>query len=224
MSRQEKERKLRLHEVTVSSKMNTPLIKFCGMTCIQDIEAANALSPDYIGFVFYSKSKRYVTPKEASVLRSRLNPGTTAVGVFVNESIQTVAALVQNGNIDVVQLHGIEDDAYIAALRSICSAPIIAAFRIGCSADLAAPYSSTADQILLDGVSAGAGVPFDWTLLGAFDRPYFLAGGLNPGNVAEAIRVLHPYAVDVSSGIEADDSHKKDMIKMKAFINQVRTM
>lgn len=191
---------------------------------MSDIEAANVLSPDYIGFVFYPKSKRYVRPKEASILRSSLKPGIAAVGVFVNESIQTVAALVQRGIIDTVQLHGTEDNAYIAALRRICSAPIIAAFRIGCSEDLAAPYSSTADQILLDGVSAGAGVPFDWTLLGSFDRPYFLAGGLNPGNVAEAIRVLHPYAVDVSSGIEADDSQKKDAMKMKAFVNQVRTV
>ena len=161
-------------------------IKLCGLTRPCDIEWANTLMPDYIGFVFAQKSRRYVAPERASALRAGLDSGIRAVGVFVNESPEAVAALLNDGVIDIAQLHGGED----------------------------------ADYILLDNGPGGTGTVFDWSLLKAFERPYFLAGGLGPENVAEAIKALHPFAVDVSSGIETDGV--KDYAKMTAFVNAAR--
>lgn len=194
-------------------------IKLCGLSRPRDIEAANALKPEYIGFVFAPKSKRHVTPEQAAELKGLLSPNIRAVGVFVNESVQKVAELLQNGVIDVAQLHGNEDEEYIKELRTLTDKPIIKAFRIGSEQDTEAALSSTADDILLDS-GAGTGKTFDWRLLSKIDRPYFLAGGLDAENVSEAIRALTPYAVDVSSGIETDGG--KDKTKMAAFVAAVR--
>lgn len=194
-------------------------IKLCGLSRPQDIEAANALAPDYVGFVFAAKSKRYVTPERAAALKALLAPAIRAVGVFVDEPAEQVAALLQSGVIDLAQLHGSEDEAYIARLRSLTDHPILQAFRIQTAADLAAAERSSADSILLDS-GAGSGARFDWALTQNVRRPYFLAGGLDCENVAEAVRTLHPYALDVSSGIETDG--KKDYEKMAAFVAAVR--
>lgn len=194
-------------------------IKLCGLSRPQDIEAANALMPDYVGFVFATKSRRYVTPERAAALKALLAPAIRAVGVFVDEQAEQVAALLRDGVIDLAQLHGSEDEAYIARLRSLTDRPIIQAFRIRTAADLAAVEQSAADFILLDS-GAGSGARFDWTLLKNVRRPYFLAGGLDCANAAEAVRTLHPYALDVSSGIETDG--KKDYEKMAAFVAAVR--
>jgi len=195
-------------------------IKLCGLSRPCDIEWANALMPDYIGFVFAKKSRRYVTPERAKTLREELNSGIRAVGVFVNEVPLVVAALLNDGIIDIAQLHGSEDADYIKALRALTDRPLIQAFRVENSADLERAQASAADFILLDNGAGGTGTSFDWALLKDFDRPFFLAGGLEPGNVARAIRALHPFAVDVSSGIETDGA--KDYMKMTAFVNVVR--
>ena len=195
-------------------------IKLCGLTRPCDIEAANQLKPEYVGFVFAPKSRRYVTPQKAAELKALLHPATKAVGVFVNEAPETVAALLAAGTIDIAQLHGDEDDAYIKALRKQTDRPIIQAIRIDTAQDMIAAQNSRADFVLLDSGKGGTGKVFDWKLIQPIERPYFLAGGLGIDNVRPAIETLRPYAVDVSSGIETDGW--KDKIKMAEFVAAVR--
>ena len=194
-------------------------IKLCGLSRVCDIEEANLLQPDYIGFVFAKKSRRCVSPEQAGELKKLLRPEIRAVGVFVNEEPEAVAALLNRGVIDLAQLHGSEDAEYIRRLRELTDGPLIQAFRIRSKEDLSRAAASAADEILLD-AGAGTGIVFDWSLLGNMERRYFLAGGLNQENVREAIRDLHPYGVDVSSGIETDAL--KDRTKMAAFVAAVR--
>ena len=194
-------------------------IKFCGLTRTGDIEAANELKPDYIGFVFWSKSKRAVTAGEAKILKSKLDPSIKAVGVFVDEDMEAVKSLFDGGIIDIAQLHGHEDEDYINGLKKASGKPVIKAFRIRSEEDISKAEASPADLVLLD-AGMGDGVTFDWSLIKNTGRPYFLAGGLDPDNAADAVRTLHPYALDVSSGIETDGL--KDTNKMAAFAASVR--
>ena len=194
-------------------------IKFCGLTGECDIDAANELRPEYVGFVFAPKSKRYVTPERAAGLKRQLEAGIKAVGVFVNDNLYQVAELLNRGVIDIAQLHGSEDAEYIGHLRQLTGKPIIRAFRIKTAEDIAEAEKCTADHVLLDS-GAGTGAAFDWTLIKNMKRPYFLAGGLSPDNVENAVEQLTPYAVDVSSGIETDGV--KDKVKMAAFAAAVR--
>ncbi len=194
-------------------------IKLCGLSRSCDIKAANELNPDYIGFVFVPKSKRYVSPDKVVELKRLLAPEIQAVGVFVNEHPQDVAKLLKKGIIDIAQLHGDEDEDYIAQLRLFTEKPIIKAFHIKTANDIKAAEQSLADYILLDS-GAGTGTVFDWKLIQNIKRQYFLAGGLSPDNVGNAVNMLRPYAVDVSSGIEKDG--RKDKSKMAAFIAAVR--
>lgn len=196
-------------------------IKLCGLSRPQDIQTANELKPDYIGFVFAPKSRRYVTPKRAAELRGLLDPGITAVGVFVNEAPKAVAELLDRGVIDIAQLHGTEDEEYISALRALTEQ----AADQGLSdrqpeQDILAAQTSTADYILLDSGNGGTGTCFDWSLIRRLERPYFLAGGLRVDNVGDAVAALDPYAVDVSSGIETGGV--KDTNKMIEFVHAVR--
>lgn len=194
-------------------------IKLCGLSRPCDIESANRFMPEYIGLVFAPKSKRYVTPEKAAELKQLLAPGIKAVGVFVKESPEIVASLLNDGIIDIAQLHGGEDEDYIKRLRMLTDKPVIKAFRIVTASDVTEAERSAADDILLDS-GAGTGTVFDWALIQDIKRPYFLAGGLGINNVASAIGTLHPYAVDVSSGIETDGY--KDPYKMAAFVAAVR--
>ncbi len=194
-------------------------IKLCGLTRPEDIRAANELGPDCVGFVFAPRSRRYVTPQRAAELKQALDPRIRAVGVFVNETAQAVAAFLNGGIIDIAQLHGSEDEEYIQRLRALTGRPLIRAFRIETERDIARAGRSGADYILLDSGS-GSGGSFDWKLAQNFPRPYFLAGGLNPDNVKDALRRLAPYGVDVSSGIKTDGI--KDKRKMAAFVAAVR--
>lgn len=194
-------------------------IKLCGLSRPCDIGAANELKPDYIGFVFAPKSKRYVTPEKAMELKQILLPEIQSVGVFVNEKPETVVKLLQDGTIDIAQLHGAEDEEYIIQLRQLTDKPIIKAFRIETASDIEKALQSTADYLLLDS-GAGTGTVFDWKLIQNIKRPYFLAGGLDADNAAEAVNTLRPYALDVSSGIET--SGLKDKSKMAAFVSAVR--
>ena len=194
-------------------------IKMCGLRRAEDIDAVNELLPEYIGFVFFSGSKRYIAPEAAAALRARLDPGIRAVGVFVDEEAETVAGLLNSGVIDLAQLHGHENEEYLAKLRKLADRPLVRAFRIRCEEDVRKAMESSAEHILLD-AGAGDGKTFDWQLLRAAGRPYFLAGGLNPDNVSAAVRELKPFAVDVSSGIETGGF--KDIEKMRAFARAVR--
>ncbi len=179
-------------------------IKLCGLSRPEDIQAANALQPACVGFVFAPKSKRYVTPAQAADLKKGLDPAIRAVGVFVNAPPEEAAALANEGVIDLIQLHGGEGEAYLQALRALTPKPILQAFRVDTAADVAAAEASGADLVLLDAGEGGTGETFDWSLLAGIRRPYFLAGGLHPGNVGQAVRRLRPFGVDVSSGIETD--------------------
>ena len=194
-------------------------IKFCGLTRASDIDAANELRPEYIGFVFAPKSKRYITRERAAELKSRLEAGIKAVGVFVNDDLYHVAELLNRGIIDIAQLHGSEDEEYIGHLRQLTGKSIIRAYRIKTAEDVAEAEKCTADHVLLDS-GAGTGEVFDWKLIKNMKRSYFLAGGLSPDNVENAVEQLTPYAVDVSSGIETDGV--KDKAKMAAFAAAVR--
>ncbi|SDJ50483.1 phosphoribosylanthranilate isomerase [Lachnospiraceae bacterium G41] len=194
-------------------------IKLCGLTRPEDIECANSLKPDFIGFVFYKKSSRYVDFEKAAELKKLLSPEIKAVGVFIDEDIRDVAYLLEEGIIDIAQLHGREDEGYISKLRSLTGKPIIKAFRIKGSEDAALVNASGADYVLLDS-GAGDGKLLDRNLIKDIKRPYFLAGGLDYENVKEAIDEINPFAVDVSSGIETEK--KKDPDKMIKFVKTVR--
>ena len=194
-------------------------IKLCGITRLCDIEVANELKPEYIGFVFAKKSKRYVAPEVAEQLKRKLSNKIQAVGVFVDESVQQVAKLLREHVIDLAQLHGSEDDDYIRTLRELTNKPIIKAFRINEESDLDAIEACSADYVLLDS-GAGCGEIFEWRLIKNIKRPFFLAGGLDASNANRAVHEIHPYAVDVSSGIETNGF--KDKEKMRIFVTAVR--
>lgn len=189
------------------------------MTRLSDVDAVNELRPEYVGFVFAPGSKRRVTPDQAAELNARLIDGVTSVGVFVNESIENVCRLVDDGVIDVVQLHGSEDEAYISRLRERFHGVVIQAFKIRSEEDVLKANRSSADFILLDS-GAGTGKAFDRDLISSVNRDFFLAGGLSALDVQSAIRRWRPYAVDVSSAIETNGVKDKD--KMKAFVEKVR--
>lgn len=195
-------------------------IKLCGLCRPCDIEAANSLRPDYIGFVFAPKSRRYLPPETARALKALLAPGIGAVGVFVREEPAAVARLLNGGVIDAAQLHGGESEAYLRQLRTLTDRPVFQAFRIDTPADAERAQQSSADLVLLDSGSGGTGTVFDWSLIRGIQRPYFLAGGLGPGNVAQALRRLRPCGVDVSSGVETNGA--KDKGKMAEFVAAVR--
>lgn len=194
-------------------------IKLCGLSRPQDIETVNKLKPDYVGFVFAPKSRRYVPPEKARELKSLLSPEIKAVGVFVDETPEKVAELLDAGVIDLAQLHGKENEDYLQKLRTLTGKPVIQAFLIRTEEDVQKAQNSSADYILLDS-GAGSGTLLDWNLAARLQRPYFLAGGLTPHNVRAAVRTLHPFAVDVSSGIETNG--QKDKEKMAAFTAAVR--
>lgn len=196
-------------------------IKLCGLTRLYDIQSANLAMPDYIGFVFAPKSSRYVTGEQAAKLKKYLNPAIRTVGVFADQSPELAASLLNSGTIDLAQLHGHEDYTYIRSLRSLTDKPLIQAFRIDSRSDIEAAAKSPADYILLDSGQGGTGIPFDWTIIKPLDRPYFLAGGLDTGNAGDAVSALHPYCVDVSSGIETNGLKNRE--KITEFVRAVRT-
>lgn len=197
------------------------LVKVCGLTRQEDVECVNGLRPDMVGFVFYPPSRRHVTADRARELGSGLDPSITPVGVFVDEDPLVVADIVDRGIVSAVQLHGFEDDEYIRGLRRLVDVPIIKAFCVRSMEDIAHARDSQADIVMLD-AGKGSGRTFDWSLIGSMDRDFILSGGLSPGNVSEAIGRLHPYGVDVSSGIETDG--RKDPAKVRDFIASARSV
>lgn len=250
-------------------------VKFCGITRACDVESINALhrsypkTPLYVGFVFYAPSKRAISASQALQLKSLLAPEISTVGVFVNEQPAAVASLLNSGVIDYAQLHGSEDEAYIARLRELTKKPFIQAFCVKQASDIERARTSSASMVLLD-AGRGEGARFNWSLLGdtrvaaqedaqeaahanrhnttpeslyantatsntganaattsndaahsnsPLQRAYLLAGGLTPENVFLACELCHPFGVDVSSGIETQDS--KDPAKMQQFLEEV---
>ena len=194
-------------------------IKICGLTRLEDIDAVNELKPEYVGFVF-AKSRRQITKEHAVTLRRYLDPEIQAVGVFVNELPAIVAGYLEEGVIDLAQLHGNESEEYIHSLRFRTGGELIKAFSIKTREDVEKAKKSSADYILLDHGKGGTGESFDWSLIRNMDRPYFLAGGLNAENVEQAILQTHPFAVDISSGVETDGV--KDPKKITECIRRIR--
>lgn len=198
----------------------TAKIKLCGLSRPVDIDYVNQAKPDYCGFIVnFPKSRRNVTPEQVRALTARLSGDIIPVGVFVDESVETVAGLLEDGTIAVAQLHGHEDEAYLAALRKLTAKPIWQAFQIRSAADLERAKSSTANLVLLDS-GQGSGVTLDWSILADFPRPYVLAGGLTAENIPAAVQQVKPYAVDLSSGVETEGY--KDYEKMLAAVAAVK--
>lgn len=210
-------------------------IKLCGMMKPCDIEYANRVKPDFVGFIF-ANTRRKIGAAQAKQFREALDAEIPAVGVFVNEDISVITSLVQDGCIDMIQLHGEEDADYIRRLREICDVPVIKAVKVQTVEQIRQAAALPVDYLLLDtyrkGVLGGTGEAFDWELLREakiaagdtaegelFGKPYFLAGGLHAGNLREAA-ALGSYGLDVSSGIETDGS--KDFTKMVEVMELVR--
>lgn len=193
-------------------------IKMCGLMRLADIEAVCTVRPDYAGSILTAGFRRSVTRSQYLEMNRMLaDAGIKRVGVFVNEPPESAAVFAEM--LDLIQLHGDEDAAYIAKLRTFTDAEIIKMYRLTAPEDAEQVNRSTADYVLLDS-GTGTGKVFDWSLLSGITRPYFLAGGLSPENVGEAVTALHPYAVDVSSGIETDG--RKDPEKIRRFAEIVR--
>ena len=191
----------------------------CGITSLEDINTINELLPEYVGFVFYEKSKRYITPDKAKELKLKLDKRIQAVGVFLHEKAEAMAALASDGVIDMIQAHGCEEPEFVREIKKLTDVPVIQAFKTNKKEDILRAVESPAEYILVDS-SLGSGEMMDIEILKDFPRPFFLAGGLDPENVSTVIDAVHPEVVDVSSGIETDG--KKDPEKMRAFMQAVK--
>ena len=201
--------------------MSGTKIKICGLRRMEDVQAVNEAKPDFCGFIIeVPKSFRSVTADQVKELAAGLDRDIQAVGVFVNAPETLAAELLNQGIISMAQLHGQEDEAYIRRLRKLTDRPLIKAFSVRTRKDAEKAMESTADYILLDQGSGGTGIPFDWSLLPVIERPFFLAGGLGEDNLETAVHRLHPYAVDLSSGVETD--MWKDPVKIKKAVDIVR--
>ena len=196
-------------------------VKICGLSRPSDIAAVNQYRPDYAGFIInFPKSHRSCTLEQVQALHAQLSSDIPAVGVTVNQPLDTVASLLEQGIIDIAQLHGQEDDAYIQALQTRTGKPVWKAFRIRSAADLQAARDSRADMILLDN-GYGTGETFDWTLVRDIGRPFILAGGLREENIQDAA-AMQPDAMDISSG--AETNRVKDPENFRALINIIRSI
>ena len=201
-------------------------VKICGLFRPEDIKYANKLKPDYMGFMFYKKSSRYVSPQQAKELKQMLNPEIVAVGVFVNEPIEFIADLVEQKIIEMVQIHGDEDAAYIAELHERISVPIIKAVRVKDASSFDGLENYACDYFLFDtykkGMYGGTGERFNLTLGDEkrIGKKYFVAGGLDATTVGEVLEHTYAMGVDVSGGVETNGV--KDEAKMEAFIEAVR--
>ena len=219
----------------------TPKVKMCGISKVETIPAIVDAKPDYMGLVF-APSKRQVTVDQAKILVEELHRGYAkkygsdtehdkngtikTVGVFVNETLDNLVRIADTANLDAVQLHGDEDEAFIQSLKERTNVEVWKAIQIRSAADAEAWIDSSADMLLFDAYHkderGGTGEVFDWSSLDAFERPFMLAGGIDSTNVARAIRTVRPYGIDISSGIETNGV--KDDEKITAFTKIVKSI
>ena len=196
-------------------------IKICGIYRPEDAAVINDVRPDYFGMIInFPKSHRNLTPEQARHIRSLVDPAIPAVGVFVNQPTDLICRLLKEDVIQIAQLHGQESADEIIRIQQRTGKPVWKAFKVRAKEDIQAAKASPADQVLLDN-GYGTGQVFDWNLAREMDRPFALAGGLNPDNLAEAIRTLHPSMVDLSSGVETDKVKDRGKIMRAAAL--VRT-
>lgn len=194
------------------------IVKICGLTSAVDAEYANAAGPDWVGLVFHPASRRCVSKDLAASIHDNLDEGIRTVGVVVDRDIGFIRDLVSEGIVDMVQVHANSDEAYIRDIADL-GVPMIRAYVVRSEGDVEEAGSCEADYIMLD-AGLGSGRTFDWSLLEDADFPYILSGGLDPVNVSDAVRMLNPSGVDVSSGVETDGA--KDPFKMSAFVRAAR--
>ena len=201
----------------------TVRVKLCGMSREADIRCVNEAGPDYIGFMFYERSRRYVDPGKAARLRKMMRPGILAAGVFVNRAEEEILQIAEECALDLLQLHGAETPEFLSRVRERSGLPVVKAVSMtdgGSGAPLAAWEDSDADFLLLDNGKGGTGKTFNHGAIGRVRKPFFLAGGLNASNIREAVLSVRPYAVDVSSGIETDGV--KDPAKITEIMEIIR--
>ena len=204
-------------------------VKICGiMTPAQGQQIAE-LGATAIGFICVEKSPRYVTPEQIREIAMALPKETDRIGVFMNHKLETIVSTVETSGLTSVQLHGAESVEFCAEVRSaLPTVELIKAFRIENAETLKSTqdYAPVVDWLLLDAyhpnLGGGTGLVLDWELLSAFkpDRPWFLAGGLTPNNVAEAVQMLSPQGIDLSSGVETSPGHK-DLAKVAALFEAI---
>jgi len=212
----------------------TPKVKMCGISKVETIPAVVEAKPDYMGLVF-APSKRQVTVEQAEILVEELHKQcinhydtkvVKTVGVFVNETLDNLVRIADTANLDAVQLHGDEDEAFIQSLKERTNVEVWKAIQIRSAADVEEWIDSSADMLLFDAYHkderGGTGEVFDWSSLDTFERPFMLAGGIDSTNVARAIRTVRPYGIDISSGIETNGV--KDDEKITAFTKIVKSI
>jgi phosphoribosylanthranilate isomerase len=208
--------------------------KICGINGAPALEAALAGGARFVGFVFYARSPRALDAEAAAALAARVPRGITRVGLFVDESNETLDAILRQVSLEMLQLHGRESPVRVAEIRRRFGRPVMKAITVAAAADVeaASAYDGVADWLLFDAkapaqmagaLPGGNALSFDWTLLAGrrWSRPWMLSGGLNVGNLAEAVRVTTAPAVDVSSGVE-DRPGVKSPAKIEAFLKLAR--
>jgi len=205
-------------------------VKICGLTNVEDARKAEELGADYLGFVFFDKSLRVITLPACERIVDGLKGSSKKVGLFLDQPIAEVARIARAAGLDALQLHGDEGPEYINEMIKVFRKRIIIikSFKIKKGFDFSVlDKYPMVDFILFDtfkeGMPGGTGIAFDWDIVSGrtFQKPLFLAGGLNPGNVREAVRKVNPYAVDIASGVESSPG-KKDHALMEGFINAAR--
>lgn len=208
-------------------------VKVCGITNMEDALGVCEAGADALGFVFYKNSPRFIEVKKAREIVNNLPPFVTTVGVFVNETAEKINKIIYETGLDVIQFHGDESPEFCNELRSSLNKRVVKAFKVKKQwsekefIKLIQDYRVFA--YLLDtyqeGVPGGTGETFDWSLVIQFKRygRIILAGGLNPDNIQEAIRVVRPWGVDVSSGVE-ERPGRKDLNKVREFIEKAKGM
>lgn len=200
--------------------MNRTKVKICGLRRPQDIAYVNEALPDFAGFIFDPSRRRYVEPQAAAKFRAELSSEILAVGVFVDAVPEQIAQIADEVSLDLIQLHGSEDELYIRQLKRLTALPLIKAFRIELENDVRRAVSSSADYILLDNGKGGTGTSFDWSLVAHVPRNFILAGGLSAENAEDAIASCRPWGLDASSSLETGGY--KDPEKIRRFMEAVR--
>ena len=201
-------------------------IKFCGIRRLEDVAAVNLCQPDYMGMILSGGFRRSISQEQAQRLVQEKSAAIAAVGVFVNESSETICRMAEQLHLQVIQLHGNESAEQIQTLQQKIGLPVWKALRIGTLEELEAAGTNPADCLILEGKTGagigGTGVCADWELLArhSWNRSFFLAGGLQPENVLEAIATVSPTGVDFSSGIEEDGV--KSLRRMKQLMTLIR--